>query len=193
MNRLYYLLHLPLILLLWVVFMLALSGCSWIGQSAYYTNIYSQAHQANIDLHQCAPFVLYRYSSNVDTNQRKTIEQALEWWSEQVNVVFVESDEGEPDLYFTNNEHEYHGNIEAKTTFKSNDDGCISDATTVFMYSLDGLPWWKKQLVVRHELGHVLGLKDSSNSRSIMFYKLDHLVDIDSLLPGEVEALKLYY
>ena len=191
--------HVVLIVLCWAVFMVALQGCAQFSRSAFYQDTYSSAQQRYVNLHQCISLVIVGYSNNLAPEQLALIRDAEDFWTNHTTrLVFVESevlgDSGPADIYLTNNTQPYYQDARGKTHLEFDASGCITK-TTITFYDLDSLPDWKQRWVVRHELGHALGLQDSNNvyNLSVMYYKLDQVVDPDYLNPSELEALKEYY
>jgi len=72
-------------------------------------------------------------------------------------------------------------------------DGCIFETKIVLNFDIQYLPVSMQHNIVRHEIGHLLGLDDSNNKEGIMNRSVSYHEKIKNLIPIELIAFKLFY
>jgi len=177
-----------------LLLVLALTGCA--------TSRYLAAPDG--PMHQCRLPVLIATSNNVPASDRHFITEAIDWWNFYLGyevfmdmgiVPFPPDDLRARSLVGVGTPLNYtvKATTVAQTHLNSYANGCISYAYVGLIRPLGTLTTHDAALVVRHEFGHLLGLKDATERNTLMHgYIPDTLTDKD-LLEVEHYALKLFY
>ena len=172
-----------------LIFALMLNGCVHWRLSHSYMDFYEPKSQQYLELRQCSLPITVSFNSLMEHDKAK-IRDGLSFWEHHAGQkLFVESNEAR--VVFENSTESYYGRAGGITHNTWDSKGCILLSRVKFMYPLASLSEWDAQFIVRHELGHVLGLDDSYDQLNIMY----QFVDINVREPSnlEVKALRRFY
>lgn len=168
---------------------LLLCSCVHVRANSLYTDFYNLAKNEYTELKQCKLPIPVSFDglSNEDADK---VRDGLRFWEVYAGRrLFIESYRAK--VVFKNYNDIYYGDTGAVTSNFWNRNGCIIFSRVIFMHQLSTLAEWEQVFVIRHEIGHVLGLDDSDNRFNIMYRYVKMNVDRPS--DSEVKALRRFY
>lgn len=177
----------------YVVPILLLTGCAHVRNNSLYIDTYNPQIKQYVDAHYCKlPIRVYL---DLPYNDSIRVKNGLAFWERYAgNQIFTVVEKNEPyDAVFQNYLNEYHGPILGKTkNVLSRMDGCIFNSVVYFFNPLNTHNEWTADFLVRHEVGHVLGLDDSMDDYRIM-YGYDNGLHPQEPTESEIKAVKRFY
>ena len=161
---------------------------------------YSEKQNKYVELRQCKTPLGIVPDDSLSAEDILVLLAAVEFWNQQIGrEMFHILDGYETDMHIASivgyKEGAYFcdDNV-AKTHLKYDiETGCIGSANINITCGLNNYPEWTQYFVMRHELGHVLGLDDSDSSWSIMYRSVDRLGEINEIRDSEKAALERMY
>jgi hypothetical protein len=169
---------------------LALSACSHVRLGSYFQESYDESSQQWIQLRPCSlPFVVD--TDGLSERDRQAVQSAIDYWNGAIERrIFVTGDRSfDSPVVSIRYPAESIYSDNAAVAFPHISSRCITGALVVLIHPLDSYPEWSQQRILRHELGHALGLDDSSKKWHLMYGSLDTLSSPE-LSEGEVKATK---
>jgi hypothetical protein len=150
-----------------------------------------------VEIHQCNLPILVGFAGLSDEDVA-VIQSALSFWESNAGQPLF-FDSGQADnaltdnlLVFSNATKAYYGDDLATTETRTKDE-CIQAAKITFNYALSSFSPWRQEFIVRHEIGHALGLDDAGRPNNMMYNHIGDHFDAEALSDSELRALRRYY
>lgn len=154
---------------------LVASACVHVRLPTGFRDVYDEPRNRYVDLRQCEPEFPLGITPGVGLSRedREQLIRAVDWWNRQFDrEIFTIAGENDPSVSVVDYKKGAYlcgRKIAVAYLHSITSSGCIVDAPIEIECGLDNYPIWVSYRVFRHELGHVLGLDDTSYSYSIMY------------------------
>ncbi len=195
-----------LITLATILFLFSVSSCTVLRDRPI--SLYKKVKNTKISLHRCGLPVIYLINKDVPENVKTIIIRSFKYWDDltEKNLFFYmgitnwSSDDIRSGIIVVVDikelktvEHEANGALAYTNLIWYTISGCLSNGgITIYKSSLE-LSDDRLESIIKHEVGHILGLGHSPHSRDLMHEVIRVFDRKKDLTEWELKAFKIYY